>query len=134
MDAIPDSDVLRSGTNQAELPGEEGQKEALRPATNVREEEKAERGGRDNESDSEGNGERNSSSDGRSEGSKPRERDGGGGHEDGSEEKGRGSPGGSLEVESGTGRRDRKPGGTSPDPGHIVGRAWPQQVREAELT
>ncbi|KAJ1191244.1 hypothetical protein NDU88_000560 [Pleurodeles waltl] len=30
MDAIPDPDVLRPGTNQGEFPGEEGQKKALR--------------------------------------------------------------------------------------------------------
>ncbi|KAJ1205924.1 hypothetical protein NDU88_001344 [Pleurodeles waltl] len=64
MDAIPDPDVLRSGTNQAEFLGEEGQKKALQTATeSSSEEEKAERGGRESESDSGGNGERNSSSD-----------------------------------------------------------------------
>ncbi|KAJ1217459.1 hypothetical protein NDU88_005053 [Pleurodeles waltl] len=102
MDAIPNPDVLRSGTIQVELPGEEGQREALCTVTKVRGEEKVERRGRDSESD---NGERNSSSDGGSEGSKPREREGGGGHWDGRVEKGSGSPGGSLEVKSGTGTR-----------------------------
>ncbi|KAJ1135603.1 hypothetical protein NDU88_002041 [Pleurodeles waltl] len=33
MDVIPDPDVLWSGTNQAEFPGEEGQRKALRTAT-----------------------------------------------------------------------------------------------------
>ncbi|KAJ1165767.1 hypothetical protein NDU88_006184 [Pleurodeles waltl] len=126
MDEIPDPDVLRSGTNQAELPGEEGQKKAIRPATNGSEEKKAERGGRDGDSD--GNGERISSSDGRSEDSKPRERDSGGEPGDGREEKGRGSSSGSLEEESDTGRRSRKPGGSSTNPGHVLGRARPQQV------
>ncbi|KAJ1191243.1 hypothetical protein NDU88_000559 [Pleurodeles waltl] len=75
MDPIPDPDVLWSGTNQGEFPGEEGQKKALRTSTegnNV--EKKAEHGERDNESDS-GNRERNSSSDGGREDSKPPERD-----------------------------------------------------------
>ncbi|KAJ1148637.1 hypothetical protein NDU88_001465 [Pleurodeles waltl] len=97
--------VLRSGTNQADFPGEEGQKKALRTATERSKEEKAERGGRDGESDSGGKSERNSSSNGGSEDSKPRERDGDGEPGDGREENGRGRPGGSLEEESSTGRR-----------------------------
>ncbi|KAJ1217275.1 hypothetical protein NDU88_004869 [Pleurodeles waltl] len=77
MDTISGPDVLQSGTNQSEFPGEEGQKKALRTATDgSSEEEKPEKGERDGESDSGGNGERNTRSDGGSEDSRPRERDG----------------------------------------------------------
>ncbi|KAJ1207458.1 hypothetical protein NDU88_002849 [Pleurodeles waltl] len=48
MDAIPDPDVLRSGTNQGEFPGEEGQKKALRTTTELGSaEKKAEHGERE---------------------------------------------------------------------------------------
>ncbi|KAJ1152748.1 hypothetical protein NDU88_005523 [Pleurodeles waltl] len=133
IEEIPDPDVLRSVTNQVELRGDEGQKEALCTGTRGIEEQ-SERERRDGESNSGSNDERDSSSDGGSKGSNPREREGGGRHGDGRGEKGRGSPSGSLKVESGTGRRGGKPGGSSPDPGHVLGRAWPQQVCGAELT
>ncbi|KAJ1192957.1 hypothetical protein NDU88_002263 [Pleurodeles waltl] len=127
MDAIPDPDVLPSGTNQGEFLGEEGQKKTFLTTTELSTaEEKAEHRERDDESDS-GNRERNNSSNGGSEDSRPRERECGEESRDGREERDRGRPGGGVETESGTGRRSGKPGDGSTDPGRVLGRARPQQ-------
>ncbi|KAJ1148179.1 hypothetical protein NDU88_001017 [Pleurodeles waltl] len=100
MDAIPDPDVLQSGTNQGEFLGEVGQKKALRTTTEGGSaEEKAEHGERDVKSDS-GNGERNSSSDGEREDNRTRERDCGEESGDGREERDGGRPGGGTDYDT----------------------------------
>ncbi|KAJ1160948.1 hypothetical protein NDU88_001437 [Pleurodeles waltl] len=134
MNAIPDPEVLRSGTNQGELLGKERQKKDIQATTRENNtEKKAEHGERDDESDS-GNWEKNNSSNDGKEDSRHRERDRGEETGDDRGERDGGRPSGAVEEESGTGRRGRKPGGGTTDPGHVLGRAWPQQVCGAERT